>query len=169
MKPTDDLEFDDYLKNENKMIKEDNKIIHNSYNSGEIDFENFIQPMRVDDSVYDLYKDTISENLIEERIYSSLQQQIYDHFCISPYYDKYKNPKRVDKNDMKKMYYYFKDLLVKENTYSPIQIFIGFAEFFQINYNQLYDEVGTLDKEGLLKELNEKFNLQKKIKTKKLF
>jgi len=145
------------------------KILNNSYNAGDLEYENFTQPIRVDDRVYELYKDVLSENIIEERIIRLLDEKIYDIFLISPFYEKYKNPKRVDKNDLLKMYYYFKEKLLKENTFSTIQIFIGFAEFFQINYDQLYDEIGVLNKEGLLKELNEKFNINKKIKTKKLF
>jgi len=147
----------------------DDKIINNSYNSGDIEYENFTMPMKVDDRVSDLYSDTISDNLVEERTNKLLDEKIYELFKQSPFYEKYKNPKRVDKNDLVKMYYYFKERLLKEHTFSSTQIFIGFAEFFQINYDQLYSEVGVLDKEGLLRELNEKFNLNRKIKTKKLF
>ncbi|NMC59099.1 MAG: hypothetical protein GYA51_06920 [Candidatus Methanofastidiosa archaeon] len=147
----------------------DDKIINNSYNSGDIEYENFTQPMKVDDRVSDLYSDTISDNMVEERTNKVLDEKIYELFEQSPFYEKYKNPKRVDKNDLVKMYYYFKERLLKEKTFSSTQIFIGFAEFFQINYDQLYSEVGVLDKEGLLRELNEKFNLNRKIKTKKLF
>lgn len=147
----------------------DDKIINNSYNSGDIEYESFTQPMKVDDRVSDLYSDTISDNIVEERTNKVLDEKIYELFKQSPFYEKYKNPKRVDKNDLVKMYYYFKERLLKEKTFSSTQIFIGFAEFFQINYDQLYSEVGVLDKEGLLRELNEKFNLNRKIKTKKLF
>jgi len=147
----------------------DDKIINNSYNSGDIEYESFTQPMKVDDRVLDLYSDTISDNIVEERTNKILDEKIYELFKQSPFYEKYKNPKRVDKNDLVKMYYYFKERLLKEKTFSSTQIFIGFAEFFQINYDQLYSEVGVLDKEGLLRELNEKFNLNRKIKTKKLF
>jgi hypothetical protein len=147
----------------------DDKIINNSYNSGDIEYESFTQPMKVDDRVSDLYSDTISDNMVEERTNKVLDEKIYELFEQSPFYEKYKNPKRVDKNDLVKMYYYFKERLLKEKTFSSTQIFIGFAEFFQINYDQLYSEVGVLDKEGLLRELNEKFNLNRKIKTKKLF
>ena len=149
-------------------MKED-KIINNSYNTGDIEYESFTQPMRVDERVSHLYKDILSENIIEERIFKLLEELIYKYFKECPFYEKYKNPKRVDKNDLVKMYYYFKERLLKENTFSVTQIFIGFAEFFQVNYDQLYTEVGVLDKECLLRELNEKFNLNKKIKTKKLF
>ncbi|NMC58124.1 MAG: hypothetical protein GYA51_01820, partial [Candidatus Methanofastidiosa archaeon] len=143
----------------------DDKIINNSYNSGDIEYESFTQPMKVDDRVSDLYSDTISDNIVEERTNKVLDEKIYELFKQSPFYEKYKNPKRVDKNDLVKMYYYFKERLLKEKTFSSTQIFIGFAEFFQINYDQLYSEVGVLDKEGLLRELNEKFNLNRKIKT----
>lgn len=147
----------------------EDKIIQNSYNSGDIEYEAFIQPMKIDDRVSDLYKDTISENIIEERTYKLLYDKIYNMFLESPWHEKYSNMKRVDKSDLTKMYYYFKERLVKENTFSPIQMFIGFAEFFQLNYDQLYIEIGVLDKESLLKELNEKFSLNRRIKTKKLF
>jgi len=67
------------------------------------------------------------------------------------------------------MYYYFKENLLPKNTYSSSQIFMGFAEFFQVNYDQLYSEIGVMDKENLLKELNIHRGLKKKIQTKKLF
>lgn len=158
--------YDEYF--EEEKMKED-KIINNSYNTGDIDYENFTQPMRIDAKISHLYKDVLSENIIEERIFSRLEEQIYEYFKECPFYEKYKKPKRVDKNDLVKMYYYFKEKLLKENTFSCTQIFIGFAEFFQVNYNLLYSEVSVLDKEGLLRELNEKLGLNKKIKTKKLF
>jgi len=158
-------EFDDEFE---ENMKED-KILNNSYNTGDIEYENFSQPMKIDERVSHLYKDIMSENIIEERTYKRLEEQIYEYFKESPFYEKYKNPKRVDKNDLVKMYYYFKERLLKENTFSSIQIFIGFAEFFQVNYDQLYTEVGVLDKEGLLRELNEKLGLKKKIQSKKLF
>lgn len=150
------------------MIRED-KILNNSFNTGDINYESFSQPIRIDDRVSHLYKDQLSENIVEERILKFLDEKIYEHFIVSPFYEKYRNPKRVDKSDLIKMYYYFKDLLIKEKSFSSVQIFMGFAEFFQINYDQLYTEIGILDKESLLKELDEKFSLNKKIKTKKLF
>jgi len=149
-------------------MKED-KILNNAYNSGDIEYESFIQPMRVDDSVTDLYSDTISENLVEVRTAKLLDENIYELFKVSPYYEKYKDLRRVDKGDILKMYYYFKERLLKENTFSSKQIFISFAEFFQVSYDQLYSEVGVMDKEELLKELTNQFNIHSKIKAKKLF
>ena len=154
-------------KDKNNM-KED-KILNNSFNTGDINYETFSIPMKIDERVTHLYSDQLSENLVEVRTVKLLDEKIYELFLESPFYEKYKNPKRVDKNDLIKVYYYFKDLLVKEKSFSAAQIFMGFAEFFQINYDQLYNEIGVLDKEGLLRELNSHNGMKQKIKTKKLF
>jgi hypothetical protein len=150
-----------------KPIRED-KIINNTYNQGEQAFEDF-GIMKVHDSVFSLYEDQLGDNIIENRTIKMLNDEIYVIFKQSPYYEKYKKPKRADGNDRIKMYYYFKEQLLKQHKYTNMEIFIAFAEFFQVNYDQLYNEVGVLDKESLLRELNEKYNLTHKIKTKRLF
>jgi len=161
---------DDFLEDEEptERMKED-KIINNSYNTGEIEYEAFSGTMKIDDRVASRYSDQHSDNMFEVLALKSLNDEIYKIFLESPYHEKYKNPKRVDKSDMVKMYYYFKERLVKEKSYSSSQIFMGFAEFFQINYDQLYGEIGVMDKENLLKELHLHEGLRSKIKTKKLF
>jgi len=154
--------------NEEENMKED-KIINNSFNSGELKYEDFSQQtIKVDSRVSGLYDDQLGD-VIEYRTKQLLNDKIYEIFIESPYHKKYKIPKRVDKNDMLKMYYYFKEAIMKEKGFSPMELFIGFAEFFQINYDQLYGEIRVLDKESLLKELNEKYGLNNKIKTKRLF
>lgn len=152
----------------NNEIKED-KIINNSFNQGEQTYEDFAGTMRVHDSVFSLYEDQLGDNIIENRTLKMLDDEMYNIFESSPYYEKYKKPKRADGNDRIKMYYYFKEKLLEKKKYSNSEIFIAFAEFFQVNYDQLYSEVGVLDKEGLLRELNEKYGLTNKIKTKRLF
>lgn len=149
-------------------MRED-KILNNSFNSGEIEYHDFTGPMKIDDRVAEQYKDQLNENIIEVHIIKMMENQIFQLFEESKYFEKYKNPKKVDKSDMVKMYYFFKDNLQQENSYSSVEIFIGFAEFFQINYDQLYNVIGVKDKENLLKELHEKYGLSNKIKTKKLF
>lgn len=146
-----------------------NKIINNSYNTGEIKYEAFQGKMKVADKIQDLHEDQLSDDIIDVRQYSELSNIIYEEFIKSPYYEKYKNPKKVEKSDISNIYYYFKDILAKQNLYTLTQIFISIAEFFQINYNQLHNQIGVLDKEILLKEMS-KFN-NKKIenKSKKLF
>ena len=162
----DNLDFDEELRKE-KTMKED-KIINNSFNSGELNYEEFTQTIRVDSRVSGLYEDQLGD-IIECRTIQLLNDEIYKIFEESPYYQKYKNPKRVDKNDMMKMYYYFKEKIMLIKNFSAMEMFIGFAEFFQINYDQLYAEIRVLDKEIILRELSAKYGLSSKIKTKRLF
>ena len=158
----------DFFNEDENMIKTD-KIINNSFNSGELKYEDFgQQTIKIDNKVSSLYDDQLGD-IIEYRTKQLLDDEIYKIFEESPYYQKYKVIKRVDKNDMLKMYYYFKDAIIKVKEFSPMEMFIGFAEFFQINYDQLYGEIRVLDKEALLKELDEKYSLSKRIKTKRLF
>lgn len=147
----------------------EDKILNNSYNEGEQNYEDFGPVMKIHDSVLSLHEDQLGDNIVEVRTLKMLENEMYEIFSSSPYFEKYKKPKRADGSDRVKMYYYFKQKLLDQKKYSNIDIFIAFAEFFQVNYDQLYNEVGVLDKENLLKELNEKYGLSHKIKTKRLF
>ena len=157
------------MKKKNKEPIREDKILNNAFNRGEQEYEDFSVTMKVHDSVMNLYEDQLGENVIERQTLKMLDSELYDIFKTSPYYEKYKKLRKTDRSDRVKMYYYFKDQLVKKKKYTNMEIFISFAEFFQINYDQLYNEIGVLDKENLLKELNEKYNLGHKIKTKRLF
>jgi hypothetical protein len=158
-------------KSENKSTtpQKFDKILNNTFNQGEQTYEDFGDTMKVHDSVSSLYEDQLGDNIIEIRTLKMLDEELYAIFEKSPYYEKYKKPKRADGSDRLQMYYYFKEKLLLSKKYSNAEIFIAFAEFFQVNYDQLYNEIGVLDKESLLKELSLKHGLSEKIKTKKLF
>jgi len=153
--------------NTNEFIKD--KIIDNSFNRGEQGYTDFGPTIKVHDSVAGMYNDQLGENIIENRILKNLNEDFYQIFIASPYYEKYKKPKRADASDRVIMYYYFKDKLLAHSKYSLYDIFITFAEFFQVNYDQFWSEIGVLDKEGLLKEISAKNGLLYRIKTKRLF
>jgi len=156
------------FRKDNDPYKED-KILNNSYNSGDINYEDFVGDLKMDPKVTSQYEEQYCDDILEVRNFKLLYDTIYELFLESPYYNKYKTSKRIDKNDRVKMYYYFKEKLVKENTFTNTEIFIGFAEFFQDSYEQLYTEIGVLDKEGILKEMSEKYNIKHKINAKRLF
>jgi hypothetical protein len=153
------------------MFQKTDKILNNSFSSGELHYEDLSKELKIDSRVAGLYEDQLGDDIVDHRTKKMLDDEIYKIFLDSPYYKKYKTPKRVDKNDMMKMYYYFKDEIAKlENKhFSNMEVFVGFAEFFQVNYDQLYADIGVMDKEFILKELNEKYSLTNKIKTKRLF
>lgn len=158
---------DEHYEDEDRM-KED-KILNNSYNTGDVEYNAFASSMKIDNRVSSQYSEALSENIVDLRIQQKIEKQIYEYFEPSEFYEKYRVRKRVDKGDMIKMYYFFKEKLLKEKSYSNMQIFIGFAEFFQINYDQLYTEIGVRDKEELLREMHETYGIKKKMQTKRLF
>lgn len=124
--------------------------------------------IKIDDRVKHLYTDSHSDNVIENRLYDKLNEEFYEIFLKSPYLEKYKTPKRVDASNRIEMYYYFKEHL-NNKSYTDKDIFIAFAEFFQVNYEQLYNEIAVLDKENIIKELNENEQYKNRINSKKLF
>ena len=147
----------------------DGKILNNDYNSGNIDYDIFVGEMKISPIVSSQYEDQTTDDIEGYHNTRMLDKEVYDIFLKSPYYAKYKNPKKIDKNDLVKMYYYFKELLVKSQKYTHVEIYIAFSEFFQVNYDVLYSEIGVLDKEALLRELSEKYKVKHKITTKRLF
>jgi hypothetical protein len=153
---------------DNENMKED-KILNNSYNSGNSEYNVFTESIQINAKVANQYKDNLSDDIVDVRREKKIAEQIYSYFSDSEFFEKYKIPKRVDKSDMIKMFYFFKKKLLPEKTFSNIEIFIGFAEFFQINYDQLYTEIGVKDKDEILRELHSDSNIKNKIKTKKLF
>jgi hypothetical protein len=155
--------------NSKNIPRQRDKVLNNTFNQGEQNYEEFSGVMKVHDSVFSNYEDQLGDNIVEKRTLKNLDDEMYMIFEQSEYYEKYKKYKRIEGNDRLKMYYYFKQELSEGKKYTNMEIFIAFAEFFQVNYDQLYSEVGVLDKECLLKELNEKYSLSHKIKTKKLF
>lgn len=144
------------------------KIMNNGFNAGEMNHEAFTGDIRIENSVADLYEDQLGD-IIECRVRSMLDVELYQIFVDSPYHQKYKTPKRIDKTDLVKMFYYFKGFIMKSGKFSNMDFFIGFAEFFQVNYDVLYSDISVMDKEYILKEMSEKYGLHSRIKTKKLF
>jgi hypothetical protein len=97
----------------------EDKIINNSYNQGEQTYEDFgQQTMKVHDSVLSMYDDQLGENIIENMTLKMLDTEMYKIFEKSPYFEKYKKPKRADGNDRIKMFYYFQEKLLAHQKYS---------------------------------------------------
>ena len=105
---------------------------------------------------------------MRKRLYEDLAN-IYEH---SKYFQKYgREYKKLEKADVTDIYYTFKDELKKANDYSIVQIFCAIAEFFDLNYKTLYNDIITIeDKAEILENLRETYGLEKEFaKSKRLF
>lgn len=149
------------------------KILNNNFNKVDFGSESSSRgEICIDPDVESQYEESTTSDMsgiLESR---ELENDIYRIFVDSSWYIKYGGDiKKTDKNDIPGIYFYFKDALDRENMYNSVQIFCSIAEFFDINYAMLYNDVLTIDdKSEILTILEDSFNLKKKyLLSKKLF
>lgn len=137
-------------------------------NDSENPYEDFTSSIRINALVQDIYEDT-NGDIIKARLDKLINERMYEIFNESPFSGKYDNGQKIEKLDLLDMYYYFRNILISENKYTLSQIFICFAEFFDVNYKILYNEVSALDKSVIIRDLSDNTNLKNKINKNKLF
>ena len=141
-------------------MKED-KIFNNRFNTGDLEYEVFgAIKLAIDGEGNDIY-----EEYIENRI----QEDIYQIFLQSPYHEEYLKNRKVSKNAVAEIYYYFDDRLPGREDISAINRFTNIAEFMGIPYEVLYQELAPTYKEKILRELDSKYHVFKKKRIKRLF
>lgn len=162
------------------------KIFENSFNKVEYGVERTTQTsIQISPFVEKQYEESVSENIDELYVRRRLMQIMYDLYLNSEFFEKYGqkqhidaskdsstlqyedlvyNPvlKKIERGDLFKIYYYFKDELQKHHEFSIIQIFCTIAEFFDLNYKTLYNDILTLeDKVNILEYLEKEYGLNK--------
>lgn len=139
-------------------------ILDNKYNRGDYDFDQLpnvkiieeIENLDVYHSSYEHYRnESLNDNLTS----------IWDDTEWKKYYG---NVKRIPKDKLSQIYTHFK-IKFKDSTYSNVEIFIGIADFLDVNYKTLYEMTSTLFKQELLEELNSKYDMINEDKIYKLF
>ena len=98
-----------------------------------------------------------------------IQKDIYEIFVVSKYYEEYIKNKKVPKSEVAEIYYYFDERLPETEEVTAVEKFINIAEFMSISYEVLYQELGPVYKEKLLRELDRKYQVFTKRKIKRLF
>ena len=61
--------------------------------------------------------------------------------------------KNVEKNDIPDIYCYFKDILSNKNGYNELDAFCAIAEFFKLNYSNLYHDVISIESKAKILEI----------------
>lgn len=127
----------------------------------------------IDKQTY-LYPDDTNDDMLDVHINKLLQEDLYDIFKSSPFFDMCKDSRRLKREDIQRIYYYFvKEINQKENfiNFSESDIFMQIADFFDINYRLLYDSLLCGDKLKILEEMQSKtkVNIKKLNQSKTLF
>lgn len=146
----------------------EDKILNNSYNAVEYGTEGLKgTAISIHPSVAGQYEDSTTEDMEDLHIRRSLNKKMLQLYEESPFYEKYgKEDKVVERADMGDIYYYFKNKLLEEESYNMVQIFCVIAEFFQMKYKVLYNDVISLgDKAEILDTLKNTSGLMKEFET----
>ena len=151
----------------------EDKIINNNYDN--VDYSYVFTssaPIAINPLVSDRYEDTLSEDISDLYVRRHIYEDVAEIYEASPYFKKYgKETKKLEKRDVSDIYYTFKDQLKKKDSYSLVQIFCAIAEFFELNYKTLYNDIISLeDKAEILEILQESYGLESTLSSsKKLF
>ena len=149
------------------------KIINNSYDAVDYGQEALSQsPIAINPLVSDQYEEATSENIEDIYTRKNLYNQMSELYEASEFYEKYgQDCKKLEKADISNVYYTFKHQLLEKNDYNLVQIFTTIAEFFDLNYKTLYNDIISLeDKAEILEILRDMYGLESQFaKSKKLF
>jgi hypothetical protein len=160
--PAGDEEEEDFSSGRNR-----DKIFENDYNTGNLDFEEYTNLPKVDifyaednlKECYDSYEYSRSvklENLIDE------------YFQETEYGAIFASKKKIPKQTLPQVFVSIRDKFIN-NDYTGVEIFTAIADYFGINYEILYENIPSLYRAELVKELDEKYGVLKKKGIKRLF
>lgn len=149
------------------------KIINNSYDAVDYGQEALSQsPITINPLVSDQYEEAIAENIEDIYTRKKIFNQMSELYEASEFYKKYgQDCKKLEKADISNVYYTFKHQLLEKDNYNLVQIFTTIAEFFDLNYKTLYNDIISLeDKAEILEILRDMYGLESQFaKSKKLF
>ena len=149
------------------------KIINNSYDAVDYGQEALSQsPIAINPLVSEQYEEATSENIEDIYTRKNLYNQMSELYEASEFYEKYgQDCKKLEKADISNVYYTFKRQLLEKDDYNLVQVFTTIAEFFDLNYKTLYNDIISLeDKAEILEILRDVYGLESQFaKSKKLF
>lgn len=146
--------------------RKEDKIFGNDYNAGNIEFE-FLGEIKVK-AEFDYTSEKFTDSSYTNWEISELQDSLYQIFEEAPFMEKYSKIKKVPKSEMYDIYYYFNENL-PAGKYSSIQRFTQIAEFMKMNYKVLFNILSPIDKQRIIKELDDEYNVLGKRNIKRLF
>ena len=143
------------------------KIFDNDYNTGNLDFEEYSNLPRVDSTYaegnlrecYDSYEYNRNfelEGLIDTYFKNIEQGKIFA------------NKKKIPKQMLPTLFVSIREQF-KGSDYTSSEIFTAIADYFCINYETLYENIPSVYRADLVKELDEKYGILKRKGLKRLF
>jgi len=167
-----DDDYEDELENEegneeSSLLSKRDKIFNNDYNTGNLDFEEYTNLPQVDTfyaeanlrECYDAYEYSRSKKL---------EELVDEYFKNTEHGKIFINKKKIPKQSIPQVFVSIREQFT-ENDFTGSEIFTTIADYFGINYEVLYENIPSVYRAELVKELDEKYHILKKKGVKKLF
>ena len=142
------------------------KIFNNDYNTGNLEFEDYDLP-KVDtfyagQNLNDCYD---SHEYLRKK---KLEELVHLYFRESDHCEILMSKKKIPKQTLPIIFSDIREKFVK-NEYTNSEIFTTIADYFGLNYELLYENIPSIYREQLVKELDDKHLILKKRGLKRLF
>ena len=143
------------------------KIFENDYNTGNLDFEEYTNLPKVDN----VYAEENLQECYDSYEYnrrSDLEVFVDEYFNNTQFGKIFAGKKKLPKQVLPQVFMAIRDQFA-EGDYSGSEIFTSIADYFGINYEVLYENIPSVYRAELVKELDEKYGVLKKKGVKRLF
>jgi hypothetical protein len=162
----DHLEDDDLPEEENTQSFKRDKIFNNDYNTGNLDFEEFSLP-KVDTFYSEKNLDDCYNSHDYERE-KKLQEMVDKFFRESDLFEALEHKKKIPKQNIPLVFVAIKKRF-ESDEFTGSEIFSAIAEYFGMNYEILYENIPSIYREQLVRELDDRYGILKKRGVKRLF
>ena len=147
------------------------KVLNNTYNA--VDRETgTTSAITISPLISHLYEESVSDDISDLYQNRINDETMYELYVESPFYEKYKNStKKIEKADAYDIYVYFRDKLLQKNKgINIVQVFFAILEFFELNYDKMYNDVISInDKSQILSVLENIYGYKSELKCNNLF
>lgn len=153
------------------MHKNTMSILDNNWNKVDRELGSSTE-IRVSSMVESQYIESTTENISDVYVNRTIDEELYKIFVDSPYFEKYNNSvKKVEKKEIPGLWLYFRDELRKNvKTINTVQIIYAVAEFFNLDYVLLYNDIISIsDKSEILETMQNIYGYDSELKCNKLF
>ena len=142
------------------------KIFHNDYNTGNLDFEEF-GPPKVDQEFVDNNMESYYDS---SNYYAKMQnmERVDQFFKDSDFGKLLGMKKKIPKQMIPKLYIHMRDCF-EPNEMTESEFFMVIVEYFGASYEIFYENIPAVYRETLVKEMDNKYGILKKRGQRKLF
>lgn len=145
------------------------KVLQNSYYSGEsINTDFSSQTMTINPMVEDQYDFALTDDIVLLNERKNTAEKIYEIFINSQYANKFRDKNgiiiKIPKENIKEVFEYTRDELLKVKSLNPSELIMAINEFYDFNYSYICNKVLTpAAKQELLEDYKNNLGMSERI------